>query len=230
MTRERMEPLSADIERLLANERLDFPQPEDFRRRALLRARAVTRTAPSFHRARPRFAGLRWMAAAPVLLVAATLSAAVIQARRTAARSALERPLAAAPAAATPPAVAHAPSQQRAPETDIRVEAPPAAKAVQGPRHVRTVAEDYALERKILQPARAALAGGDSSSALTAIAEHERRFPAGQLAEEREALRVEALLSAHRTDEARSAAAAFRNRFPRSVLLSRVSEALQAAP
>jgi hypothetical protein len=170
------------------------------------------------------------MAAAAALLVAATLSAAVIKARRTAAERAFEPPLATAPRTTTPLVTSHAPSQQRAPETDFRTEAPPTTKAVHGPRHAPTGAEDYALERKILQPARAALAAGDSSSALAAIAEHERRFPVGQLTEEREALRVEALLSARRTDEARSAAAAFRNRFPRSVLLSRVSEALQAPP
>jgi hypothetical protein len=46
-----------------------------------------------------------------------------------------------------------------------------------------------------------------------------RQFPKGQLAEEREALRVRSLLGAGRMAEGQSAAAAFANRFPRSVLL-----------
>jgi hypothetical protein len=171
------------------------------------------------------------MVAAAALFVAATLFAAVIKARRTAmADRALEGPLATVPATLTPLVAPHAPSQESASEMDIRAEVP-ARKAEHGARRARTVAEeDYAIERKILQPARAALAAGDVSSALAAIGEHARRFPAGQLAEEREALRVEALLNAHRTDEARAAAADFREQFPRSVLLSFVSAALRGAP
>jgi hypothetical protein len=86
--------------------------------------------------------------------------------------------------------------------------------------------ERYALELKVLQPARAAVARDDFSSALAAIAEHERRFPDGQLAEEREALRVQALSGLQRTEEASRAAAAFRERFPGSVLLSRMRKSL----
>jgi hypothetical protein len=49
------------------------------------------------------------------------------------------------------------------------------------------------------------------------------------LAEERDALRIRALVGAGRTPEARRAAAAFANRFPRSVLLPRLKEMLSAA-
>jgi hypothetical protein len=230
MRRERTEPLSPDIKSLLANDRLDFPQSQDLRRRALLRARAAMQGAAASGRARPRFAGLRWTAAAAALFIAATLFAAVIKTRRNAtADRPLESPLATAPTTLTPLVAPRSPSQKRASEMDIRAEAPP-TNAAHGARRARTVAEDYAIERMILQPARAALAAGDVSSALAAIGEHARRFQAGQLTEEREALRVEALLHAHRTDEARTAAADFREQFPQSVLRSFVSDALRAAP
>ena len=82
----------------------------------------------------------------------------------------------------------------------------------------------------MLQPARAAVARADVTAALAAIAEHERRFPNGQLTEEREALRVLALAGAHRSEEARRAAATFRKRFPRSMLLARMNDALGEGP
>ena len=62
--------------------------------------------------------------------------------------------------------------------------------------------------------------------ALAAIAEHQRRFPSGQLAEEREALRVKALLGLGRMSEAQSAGATFRERFSSSALRERIDEML----
>jgi hypothetical protein len=69
------------------------------------------------------------------------------------------------------------------------------------------------------------MARGDWAAAWTAIEEHRRRYPNGQLAEEREALRVETLAAMGRSDEARGAARAFAERFPESVLLARVHRA-----
>ena len=89
--------------------------------------------------------------------------------------------------------------------------------------------ETYAIEFKMLQPAYQAVARHDFTPALPAIAEHQHRFAAGQLAEEREALRVKALLGLGRRAEAQQAAAAFRERFPHSVLLRRIEGMLEAA-
>ena len=86
--------------------------------------------------------------------------------------------------------------------------------------------ESYAAELELLQRAQAAYAGRDFLGALVVISEHVRRFPGGRLAEEREALRVRSLADSGRPDEARRAAGAFGERFPRSVLLPR----LQGAP
>jgi hypothetical protein len=86
-----------------------------------------------------------------------------------------------------------------------------------------------AAELDLLRRARGAYRHRDFSGALLLVAEHDRRFPQGHLAEEREALRVRSLAGAGRADESRRAAAAFAARFPRSVLLSRVTQESNAA-
>jgi hypothetical protein len=73
-----------------------------------------------------------------------------------------------------------------------------------------------------MRNAHTAYAAHEFANALVLVGEHARRFPAGLLAEEREALRVRCLLGSGRTSEARRAAAAFASRFPRSVLVSRL--------
>jgi hypothetical protein len=70
----------------------------------------------------------------------------------------------------------------------------------------------------------------DFAAAQPPIAEHARRFQDGRLAEEREALRVKSLAGLGRSDEARRAAAAFKARFPRSVLLPAVSQMPASRP
>jgi hypothetical protein len=85
--------------------------------------------------------------------------------------------------------------------------------------------ESYAAELELLQRAQAAYAGRDFLGALVVISEHSRRFAGGRLAEEREALRVRSLAGSGHSDEARRAAEAFGERFPRSVLLPRLQEA-----
>lgn len=86
--------------------------------------------------------------------------------------------------------------------------------------------EAYTKELRVLQPARQAVARQDYGSALAAIAEHNRQFPAGRLSEEREALRVKALLGLGRTAEAKRAGATFHARFPRSALNRRIDQML----
>jgi hypothetical protein len=83
--------------------------------------------------------------------------------------------------------------------------------------------ESYAAELDLLARAQVACTAREFADALALVAEHGRRFPSGRLAEEREGLRVRALAGAGRTEEARRAAAAFAGRFPRSILLPRLS-------
>jgi hypothetical protein len=86
---------------------------------------------------------------------------------------------------------------------------------------------DLAAERAVIERARSALARGDAQGALLSIAQHQREFPRGQLVEEREALAVQALVTAGRAQEAVARAAHFRKAFPNSLLLPLVAQALR---
>jgi hypothetical protein len=74
-------------------------------------------------------------------------------------------------------------------------------------------------ERALMQGARMAIVRGQPAGALPLLDEHEQRFPKGQLSEEREALRIEALARMGRKDEARARAARFRRAHPQSLFL-----------
>jgi hypothetical protein len=86
------------------------------------------------------------------------------------------------------------------------------------------------MERSILEQARAALARGNSAAALDAIERHQRDFPDGDFAEEREALAVQALVAARDYDAARQRGEKFKTRFHNSILLPVVKAALADAP
>jgi hypothetical protein len=75
-----------------------------------------------------------------------------------------------------------------------------------------------AAEQALLDPARAELARGDGSGALGRLELHERRFPGGALAQEREAMTIRALALMGDRDSARSRASTFRARYPDSLL------------
>lgn len=87
-------------------------------------------------------------------------------------------------------------------------------------------ADDLFAETNVIDMARSALARGRASAALEAIEQHQRRFARGQLAEDRESLAVEALVTLGRGDEARRRAEAFRRRWPDGVYRARVDAAL----
>jgi hypothetical protein len=126
------------------------------------------------------------------------------------------------------PQASDAPTQATVPE--ITEGAPPEALPPEStsnpgrgsPRAVQ--AEEYERELRILEPARRAFARGDFAAVIAAADEHERMFPSGGLAEERDALRVRALFRQHRDGDARRAAAAFRRRFPHSILLDGIGK------
>jgi hypothetical protein len=70
----------------------------------------------------------------------------------------------------------------------------------------------------LVERARVALLRRAPADALAAVEEHARRFPRGQLAEEREALAVQCLAALGRGDDARTRAEVFHRRFPQSAL------------
>ncbi len=227
-----MSDLGPEARTILAAARhVDDPNDEDrvrVRRSLFARVDSGARAGISgwlAARGRQRWRGFGLTIAAAVVAAAAAVSAAGIQARQKIAAPAPN------PQPALPDKVEVAaprvspPSRSEVQHIDVpaKHESPARPAPAASPR---AGDERYALELKVLQPARAAVARDDFSSALAAIAEHERRFPDGQLAEEREALRVQALLGLQRTEEASRAAAAFGERFPGSVLLSRMRKSL----
>ncbi len=81
-------------------------------------------------------------------------------------------------------------------------------------------------ERALLDRARADIASGSYSAADSLLVRHAREFPAGQLAEEREALVIRLLVREGRIGEARVRATRFRQAHPRSIQLPGIADAL----
>lgn len=117
-----------------------------------------------------------------------------------------------APPAPPPPVVIEEPAQ---------VPAPPPARAPPTPKKP----DNLGAERSYIEQARAALSRHEAAAALSALAQHEREYPAGQLAEERSALQVIALNESGETAKARELAAKFRAKYPGSLLMPAVDAA-----
>jgi hypothetical protein len=104
------------------------------------------------------------------------------------------------------------------------------ARRHRAPSRAAGSVDTLAAERIVLDGARAALVHHDASGALAALRSHEQAFPRGQLLEERESMRVQALSLARDFAAARAAGSRFRRQFPRSMFLPFVEQALEAAP
>ncbi len=90
--------------------------------------------------------------------------------------------------------------------------------------------EQMTAERALLDMARMSLARGEATRAFDAIDRHAQQFPRGRLREEREAIRVSALVQAGQAEAARGAAERFRKEFPGSLLLPAVNAAAPSIP
>lgn len=105
-------------------------------------------------------------------------------------------------------------------EPDVATRAPtPSARAT----------SSLARERVLLEAARSALTRDEAATALADLDRHATKFPGGELAEEREAMAVQALVASARVAEARERAAQFSKRYPRSILRPSVEAALRSA-
>lgn len=82
-------------------------------------------------------------------------------------------------------------------------------------------------ENALVTRAQTALARGRAGEALEALFEHQRRFPRGQFTEEREALAIQALARLGRTEQAAARAERFRARYPGSMLMRVVDQAVR---
>jgi hypothetical protein len=166
----------------------------------------------------------------------ATLSTpTVMSAVATAAASSVSAPAIAASPSLSPEADAGAtmdvhalPSPERRPDNAVRSASTFVEASSAPPRPSFDTA--LAQERSLLQGARVVLLRGQPDAALGLLDEHERSFPKGELVEEREVMRVQALVRARRMTEASALAALFRQRFPQSLSLPIVDAALAPAP
>jgi hypothetical protein len=101
----------------------------------------------------------------------------------------------------------------------------PIERANPGRKIARAVSCTICEERAVLEVGRRGLREKNGTLALAAIDEHQSRFPTGQLAEERESLRVHVLFALGRVDEAEARKSAFIRLYPRSPLLESVKRA-----
>lgn len=118
----------------------------------------------------------------------------------------------------------------RRPEPGIRgaaVASQHSVKRTREPAPVQTAAsiDPLLLETRELREAQRALRGGDTTTALRLLDEQDARHGSGALAQERSAARVLALCESGRVERARQVARAFAERYPRSPLLGRVTNA-----
>lgn len=142
--------------------------------------------------------------------------------------------LVAAPAPPLAPRIAPSIEPSLAPPVAEPVAVPRAKPARAAPSHAEVVApiassaeDTLSEELALLDRARTAQRAGRSSDALAATDEHAKRFPNGRLALQAELVRIESLVGAGRSTEARARAERFISAHPRSVLAARAREILE---
>jgi len=200
-------PFPPELRAIIDREREIPPVPAGQRARALARASA-TLAAPPTAVVRSRATSRpRWIPAAAALAASAALAAGAYELHVN--------------IGAARPVVAGTSAAVTTPEKSPRLSAP--AEIPEAPRQPAPPALAESPELHLIRQAHAAVARGDFAAALRPIAEHARRYKDGRMAEEREALRVKVLAALGHTEEARRAAASFRARFPRSVLVPAIS-------
>ena len=113
--------------------------------------------------------------------------------------------------------------------TALPVANPPSAPNPPPVASAAPVASTLSEEAALLERAQRALAANAPSAALAVLSEHERRFPAGALREERQAAKVLAFCALGRVAEARTLARAFVSTAPGSVLVPRLERSCVGA-
>jgi hypothetical protein len=227
------EPLSAEAEQLLAQERELVAEAPDLRFRVMARARAASVGSLPLVRARRPWPPRRVIPLAGLgVLVASAAFAAWYEAQpRTAAPA--PHPIAAVIEQRALDVGKSVSSDASRPQSVEAIASAPSPDAKTGRPHSSTPNSDAvpsaeSLELVLLQRARSALNRGEYTTALRELAAHRRRFPTGPLREEREALRIKALEGQGKSEEARQAGEKFRKRYPKSVLSPQLGEAGRA--
>jgi TolA-binding protein len=173
-------------------------------------------------------AGAVVIAASAVVVVVAVRSPDTVQPASPRASAPSSRPAAeetaaleiAMPESAAIPAEEMAADDVAAPETDDATDLAPIARSPRRTAPEPTAEDPLAGETLLLARAQSALAT-DPARALAATREHERRFPRGQLAAERDFLAAQALLAMGQTRTAQARARRVIREHPSSIASAR---------
>lgn len=122
------------------------------------------------------------------------------------------------------------PPAERAATEKRRPMPPPSAMPARAPVRVRAATASVEAEMGFIGEAREALRSGEGARALLLLDEHARRYPAGALGEERDAMRVASLCALGRVAEARAAAGQFLRTFSESPQAARVRASCASDP
>jgi hypothetical protein len=222
-----MPRFAPEVEALLAHERT-IPPPYDFTRaRVLARARKSLKDGSLGSFTLPTLANhhLPYAAFAGLALVIATAAFQVLRSSKgdvaTDAQPAAIVQVVSADEVALPSQDTPAVQDTAAATAEARSEA-----ALQHGKKTASKHDVVIEELALLERAQLAAARNDHATVLVIAHEHELRYPKGRLNEEREALRVRAMIGLGQLGEARQTAARFHRSFPRSVLLSRLDDLL----
>jgi hypothetical protein len=225
MSAEKLDPIDPDLGSLFVAERTRGHAPAASKARVLERldasiaTGAAAETAPAAAGAAGASLGAKLVPIVAAFVVGGAVGGAAVNFSREPRVVYVDRPV---PVASVVP-----PKVEPLPPTIELVPTPPVEKTA--PSASAPQEGTLAAERAILDVARSALARGDGAHALEAADRHGRAFPRGQMAEEREAIAVQALVKLERLDEARARGTRFRTRYPNSVL-GPVIDAALAAP
>ncbi|AKU93865.1 hypothetical protein AKJ09_00529 [Labilithrix luteola] len=217
--------LSALFDDLRVRDAEDPAYGEDASARVLARVEDVVRSGGE---ASPGLAK-RFLGRGPLLgIVSLCLVAGVVTLQRSNDVKTPQAPLApvasfdsSTPSISTPPSES-APAEESAVPTFGVHDLPTSMPRSKPAPSAGGLSEEYAL----VESARAKLAAKDYAGAGKALREHAARFPTGQLVQESESLRIQALVETGRIDEAREHAHRFRARFPSGLLLPSVARAV----
>lgn len=116
-----------------------------------------------------------------------------------------------APAAAQPATVSRKPDVVEVPKATAKID---------------SLSEEAAL----IDQARTALLKSDLTAASAALTQHQAKYPAGRMVEEREVMEIQVLLGQGREAEARAAADRFRKAHPSSLLSATIDELFERGP
>lgn len=206
-TRAALRPQTADRERVLAG----------------LRARLGGVAPGTVGKAAAHASRTVWTAAAAAFVGVGGVVAIGLSSLAPAVKAPAPAPVTVAAAAAVPNVAANTP------EAPAEVEAQPSPPAAPAPSSVSR-RDRLAEEVAILSQAAKDLRAGRAASALSALNEHQRRFPGGLLTQERRAARAEALCSLGRFPEADAELATLVRTAPQSPLTVRAQQRCKASP